>query len=139
MTLAARCRSVAVVCALVGGPRRSLHGWANMAPAISRRCVATALPVLALLASLPSGGERTARACGDEAYEAQGVVVSFAPNRSAVRIAHDVIGGFSRAKTTAFEPRSPDQLQGIDVNARVRFRFTATDEGHLLLDLIVKK
>ena len=109
-----------------------------MTQAIFHRCVGTVLPVLAIVASLPFIGEQTARACGDEAYEAQGVVVSFASGRTTVRIAHDVIGGFSRAKTTAFEPRSPDQLEGIGVNARVRFRFTATDDGHLLLDCIKK-
>lgn len=54
-------------------------------------------------------------------------------------IAHELIGGFSRAKTTSFEARSESQLEGVAARDRVRFGFTVTDDGRCLIDFIEKQ
>jgi Cu/Ag efflux protein CusF len=101
--------------------------------------------VLALLGALfLSAGlalvESDRAACAaEEHYSAHGVVKSFGPKRASLMIAHDRIPGYMEAMTMSFEPRTPDQLAGIDVGARVSFAFTATDDGRRLIDRIAKE
>jgi Cu(I)/Ag(I) efflux system protein CusF len=101
--------------------------------------VSIALLVAAAAAALsaPLLAERAASA--DERYAAHGVVKSFGPKRSFVNIAHEKIPGYMEAMTMSFEPRSPDQLAGIDVGARVAFTFVATSDGRRVLETIAKE
>jgi Cu/Ag efflux protein CusF len=90
--------------------------------------------VFALAFALVSGSARA----GSEQYKAHGVVKSFGPKHAYVNIAHEKIPGYMEAMTMSFEPRRPEQLDGIDVGAKVSFTFTASEDGHRVLDAIAK-
>ncbi len=94
--------------------------------------------VLALAFALIPGTVSGSARAGSEQYQAHGVVRSFGPKRAYVNIAHEKIPGYMEAMTMSFEPRRPEQLSGIDVGAKVSFTFTATEDGHRLLDAIAK-
>jgi Cu/Ag efflux protein CusF len=100
---------------------------------VSRRVFASAsaLVVLALATS--------AALAADPQYTAHGVVKSFGPKHAYVNIAHEKIPGYMEAMTMSFEPRRPEQLDGLDVGAKVSFTFTATGDGHRVLDAIAKE
>jgi Cu/Ag efflux protein CusF len=101
--------------------------------------------VLAILVGLATalGGRAplTSReaVAADEHYSTHGVVKSFGPKRAYVNIAHEKIPGYMEAMTMSFEPRTADQLGGVDVGARVAFTFTASGDGHRFLDRITKE
>ena len=80
-----------------------------------------------------------AHACGSETYSARGVVKSFGPSQSFVNIAHEEIAGYMAAMTMSFEPRTADQLAGLNSGDKVSFSFTATDDGRRLLNSVKKK
>jgi Cu/Ag efflux protein CusF len=71
-------------------------------------------------------------------YSTRGVVKGFGPKRAYVSVAHEKIPGYMEAMTMSFEPRRPEQLDGIDVGASVKLTFTATDDGHRMIDAITK-
>ncbi len=99
---------------------------------VSRRVFASAsaLAVLAFAAS--------AALAADPQFKAHGVVRSFGAKRAYVNIAHEKIPGYMDAMTMSFEPRRPEQLDGLDVGAKVTFTFTATEDGHRVLDAIAR-
>lgn len=72
-------------------------------------------------------------------YRATGAIKSFGPGRAFVNIAHDDIPGFMKAMTMSFHPGSADQLAKLQVDDRVRFEFTVTDEGRRVLAWIEKQ
>lgn len=71
------------------------------------------------------------------AYDTRGVVKSFGPEKKYVVIAHEDIPGYMMAMSMSFEPRRPEQLDGLAPGDKVAFRFTDAD-GHRLLDAIQK-
>ncbi len=95
--------------------------------------VSLASLAFALAASAP------VRATADEHYSTHGIVKSFGPRRTFVNIAHEKIPGYMEAMTMSFEPRSDDQLAGIDVGAHVAFTFVATSDGHRVLERIARE
>jgi Cu/Ag efflux protein CusF len=78
-------------------------------------------------------------AWAEDHYAAHGTVKSFGANRAYVNIAHDRIPGYMEAMTMSFEPRTAEQLAGIDVGVRVAFTFTVTTDGHRRIDRIAKE
>ncbi|AKV00500.1 hypothetical protein AKJ09_07163 [Labilithrix luteola] len=99
------------------------------------------VPVVLLAAAVAVGTRvwtSDAYACGAETYSTRGVVKSFGDGRRYVNIAHDKIDGYMAAMTMSFEPRTPEQLQGIDVGDRVSFTFAATEDGRRVLTVIKK-
>ena len=99
-------------------------------------CVACAFGVAGLVAA---ANPSVARACGAETYAARGVVKSFGPERKFVNIAHEKIDGYMAAMTMSFEPRTADQLAGLNSGDKVSFSFTATDDGRRLLNSVKKE
>jgi len=77
-----------------------------------------------------------AQASGSETYSTRGVVKSFGEGRKYVNIAHEKIPGYMEAMTMSFEPRTPEQLAGLDVGDRVSFTFTSTEDGRRVLNAI---
>lgn len=77
-----------------------------------------------------------AHARESDTYDARGVVKSFGPDRKYVVIAHEKIAGYMEAMTMSFEPRTPEQLQGIEGGDRVTFTFVATKDGRRVLQSI---
>ena len=76
------------------------------------------------------------RALAAESHSTHGDIVGFGPARSYVSIAHEDIPGYMKAMTMSFEPRRPAQLEGLEVGTHIAFSFTATDDGHRLIDRI---
>ena len=64
---------------------------------------------------------------------------SFGPDKKYVNIAHDDIKGYMNAMTMSFEPRSASQIAGLAAGDKVRFTFTASDDGRRLIDAIAKE
>jgi Cu/Ag efflux protein CusF len=109
---------------------------------MTRLFVLAPLGLLAALAvSTPAIAAHASRenATLAEQYAARGVVKSFGPNRAYVNIAHEKIDGYMEAMTMSFEPRRPEQLAGLAPGDNVAFTFTATPDGHRLLDAIAKR
>ena len=70
-------------------------------------------------------------------HRTRGVVKSFGKERRYVNIAHEEIPGYMAAMTMSFEPRRPEQLEGLAPGDRVALSFT--DEGvRRLIDTIEK-
>ena len=80
-----------------------------------------------------------AQACGSAPYSTRGVGRSFGDGRKYVNIAHDKIPGYMEAMTMSFEPRTPEQLAGLDAGDRVSFTFTSTEDGRRVLSAIEKE
>ncbi|MCW5835035.1 MAG: copper-binding protein [Labilithrix sp.] len=76
---------------------------------------------------------------GPARYTTRGVVKSFGPERKYVNIAHEDIDGYMMAMTMSFEPRSASQIAGLAPGDKVRFTFTATDDGRRRIDAIAKE
>lgn len=100
--------------------------------------VALALGALAAPATAVTFAE-TAHAAAPEVHQARGVIKAFGADRKSARIAHEKIEGYMPAMTMPFEARATDQLAALAVGDKVRFTFTATDDGRLLLDAITKE
>lgn len=80
-----------------------------------------------------------ARAYAAESHSTRGVIKSFGPDRKYVNIAHEKIDGYMMAMTMSFEPRVPNQLEGLQVGDRVAFSFTETDDGRRLINTLRKE
>ena len=78
------------------------------------------------------------RAAHAQPRSTRGVIRALAADRRSARIAHEAIPGFMNAMTMTFEARDPAQLAGFSVGDRVALTFTATPDGHLLLDAIAR-
>jgi len=76
------------------------------------------------------------RAYAAASYDAVGRIVSIAPGGNVVHIAHEAIPGVMGAMTMSFTARSETQLVGFGPGDRVAFRFTVTDDGRRLLDVV---
>lgn len=92
--------------------------------------ISTASPALA--------GFDDAIACGSETYAATGTLKSFSNDRRTVTIAHDDIPGYMNAMTMPFELGASARADGLAGGDRVRFTFTATDEGRRVITKIEK-
>ena len=102
-----------------------------------RRVLAICLALAPLLCAVVTPSA-SALACGSERYSSDGTVKDVASDHRSIQIAHGVIGGFSTARTTSFEADRASLLDGLAVGDRVRFAFTATDDGRRVLDRISK-
>jgi Cu(I)/Ag(I) efflux system periplasmic protein CusF len=112
------------------------------ARAVSSRLVAAAglaLTLAVMGANAHPAAAAGVVALGPETYSTRGVVKSFGRDRKYVMIAHDDIKGYMNAMTMSFEPRSPSQLADLAAGDKVRFTFTAGDDGRRLLDVIGKE
>ncbi|MBX3211561.1 MAG: copper-binding protein [Labilithrix sp.] len=106
-------------------------------------------PVVLVLASLgavtvsgiASGDDASAvvPTSGAAKYTTRGVVKSFGPERKYVNIAHEDIDGYMMAMTMSFEPRSASQIASLSPGDKVRFTFTASDDGRRRIDAIAKE
>lgn len=76
---------------------------------------------------------------GAARYTTRGVVKSFGPERKYVNIAHDDIDGYMMAMTMSFEPRTASQIARLAPGDKVRFTFTASDDGSRRIDAIAKE
>lgn len=73
-----------------------------------------------------------------QSYNARGVVRSIAADKHSVTIAHDAIPGYMGAMTMSFQLGATSQADGLAVGDRVRFTFTATDDGRRVISKIEK-
>jgi len=124
--------------------RLSRHVWSLRSRRSRRHAWVLRLLATAALAASASVIEYAyqpsfAHAGGSATYSARGVVRSFGPDRKFVNIAHEKIEGYMAAMTMSFEPRTADQLAGLNAGDAVSFTFTATEDGRRLLDAIAKK
>lgn len=103
------------------------------------RAILVALALGALGAPEAAAFAHEARAAAPAVYSTRGVIKAFGADRKSARIAHEKIEGFMPAMTMPFDARSPEQLAGLAVGDKVRFTFTAADDGRLLLDAITKE
>lgn len=98
------------------------------------------LATLVATLALGAGALVARRAHADtKSYDTRGVIKSFGPERSFVRITHEAIPGYMAAMTMPFEPKTPAQLAGLAVGDRVRFTFVETDDGRLVIRTIAKE
>lgn len=77
-------------------------------------------------------------ACGSETHSATGILKAASSDRRTLTIAHDAIPGYMGAMTMSFELGAASQADGLAVGDRVRFTFTATDDGRRVISKIEK-
>jgi Cu/Ag efflux protein CusF len=83
-------------------------------------------------------GFEEAIACGSETYSATGIIKAASNERRTLTIAHDAIPGYMGAMTMSFELGAASQAEGLVVGDRVRFTFTASDDGRRVISKIEK-
>ncbi|MGE3636256.1 MAG: copper-binding protein [Sandaracinaceae bacterium] len=75
-------------------------------------------------------GHGGAAAQSEGVYDATGVVREIRAERRSVTIHHDPVPGYMPEMTMPFDVEDMAILEGIQVGARVRFRFRAARGGH---------
>ncbi len=104
--------------------------------AVVALCTGLALTQRAFAAPVQNDGTSSALPCAGETYKTRGVVKGISGDRKLVNIAHEKIEGYMMAMTMGFEPRSLEQVAALKPGDKVRFTFTATDDGRRVIDSI---
>jgi len=74
-----------------------------------------------------------------ETYAASGILKATSSDRRTLTIAHDTIPGYMGAMTMSFELGAAVKADGLAVGDRVRFTFTATEDGRRVISKIEKE